>query len=107
MDINAYGWSMSEDSPFENDFLFPRIQKHETLQEEIHALDRFRMKMSEEDQSAFDNLIQRSMAHASISYLSPRQSPFEHLLLTMMIELRKETVILKDEVKWKLGGIDR
>jgi hypothetical protein len=93
---------MSDENPFENDFLFPRVQKHNALQEQIRALDRFRNEMNDEDKEAFDNLLQMTDTHSSISYLAPRQSPFEQLLLTMMIEIHKETEKLKDEVHWKL-----
>ena len=93
---------MSDENPFENDFIFPRVQKQNAFQEQIRALDQFRAVMSEEDKRAFDDLLQRSEKHSSISYLAPRQSPFEHLLLTMMIELHKETEKIKDEFRWKL-----
>jgi len=93
---------MSEQSPFENDFLFPRIQKQNALQEQIRALDSFRKLMSEEDQSVFDDLLKQVERHSSISYLAPRQSPYEHLLLTMMLEIHKETANLKDKVRCRL-----
>jgi hypothetical protein len=93
---------MSDENPFENDFLFPRVQKHDALQEQIRALDRFRSEMSDEDREAFNDLLQRTDTHSSISYLAPRQSPFEQFLLTMMIEIHKETKKLKDKVRWKL-----
>ena len=93
---------MSDENPFENDFLFPRVQKQNVLQEQIRALDQFRNVMSDEDREAFDDLLQRTYAHFLISYLAPRQTPFEHLLLTMMIEIHKETEKIKDEVEWKL-----
>jgi hypothetical protein len=46
--------------------------------------------MSGEDQSAFDGLLQQVEKHSSISYLAPRQSPFDQLLLTIMIEIQKK-----------------
>jgi hypothetical protein len=95
---------MSDENPFENDFLFPRVQKQNALQEQIGALDRLRMEMSKEDQKALDDLLQSTEKHSSISYLAPRQSPIEQLLLTMMIEIHKETKKLKDEVRWKLNA---
>jgi hypothetical protein len=58
--------------------------------------------MSEEDQRAFDNILQRADKHSSISYLAPKQTSFEQLLLTMMVEIHKETENLKGEVAWKL-----
>ena len=93
---------MSDDNPFENDFLFPRVQKQNALQEEIRALDLFRLVMTEDDQRVLDDLLQQTDKHSSISYLAPRQTPFEHLLLTMMIEIHKETEKLRDKVEWKL-----
>ena len=93
---------MSDENPFEDDFLFPRVQKQNALQEQIRALDRFRVVMSEEDRGVFDDLILQADKHSSISYLAPRQTPFEHLLLTKMIEIHKETEKLKDEVLRKL-----
>jgi hypothetical protein len=89
---------MSNENPFENDFLFPRVQKQDVFQEQIRALDQFRAVMSDDDREAFDNLIQRSDKHSSIYYLAPRQSLFEHLLLTVMIEVHKETGKLKDKI---------
>ena len=68
---------MSDDNPFENDFLFPRVQKQNVLKEQLRALDRFRMVMSEEERGAFDDIVQRAVKHALISYLAPRQTPFE------------------------------
>jgi hypothetical protein len=93
---------ISDEKPFENDFLFPRVQKHNALQELIRALDRFRNVMSDEDREAFDDLLRRTDTHSSISYLALRQTPFEHLLLTMMIEIHKETEKIKGTVRWKL-----
>ena len=93
---------MSDENPFENDFLFPRVQKQNALQNQIRVLDQFRKVMSEEDQRVFDDLLQRSEKHTSISYLAPRQSSFEQLLLTIMIEVHKETEKLKDEIQRKL-----
>jgi hypothetical protein len=98
----GYCCGMTDENPFEKDFLFTRVQKHNALQEQIRALDRFRNVMGDEDREAFDDLLQRADTHSSISYLAPRQTPFEHLLLTMMIEIHKETEKIKDEVKWKL-----
>ena len=95
---------MSDENPFENDFLFPRVQIHNALQEQIRALDRFRNEMGDEDREAFDDLLQQADKHSSISYLAPGQTPFEHLLLTMMIEIHKETEKLKDEIKWRSKG---
>jgi hypothetical protein len=100
--VVIYCCVMSEEDPFESDFLFPRVQKHNALHEQIRALDRFRNEMSDEDREAFDELLQRTDTYSSISYLAPRQTSFEHLLLTMMIEIHKETEKLKDEVHWKL-----
>jgi hypothetical protein len=102
MATKGYCCAMSDENPFENDFLFPRIQKQDAFQEQIRALDRFTAAMSDEDQEVLDDLIQRTEKHSSISYLAPRQSSFEKLLLTMMIGIHKETGKLKDEVHWKL-----
>ena len=92
---------MPDENPFENDFLFPRIQKQNSIKDQIRALDRFRAAMSEEDKRSYDGLLQQVEKHSSISYLAPRQSPFEQLLLTMMIEVHKETERLKNEIRWK------
>jgi len=100
LEITSYCYGMSDENPFENDFLFPRVQKQNALQEHIRALDKFRNEMSDEDREAFDDLLQKTDTHSSISYLAPRQTPFEHLLLTMMIEIHKETEKIKDEVEW-------
>lgn len=102
MASSSYCYGMSNGNPFENDFLFPRVQKQNALQEQIRALDRFRMMMNEEDQRAFDDLLRQAEKHSSISYLAPGQTPFEQLLLTMMLELHKVTEKLKDEVQCKL-----
>ena len=102
VEIIGYCCAMSDVNPFENDFLFSRVQKQSALQEQIRALDKLRAGMSKEDQKALDDLLQSTEKHSSISYLAPRQSPFEQLLLTMMIEIHKETEKLKDEVHWKL-----
>lgn len=98
----GYCCAMSDENPFENDFLFPRVQKHNDFKDQIQALDQFRNVMSDEDREAFDDLLQRTDTHSSISYLAPRQTSFEYLLLTMMIEIHKETEKIKDEFEWKL-----
>ena len=102
MALIRYRCAMSDQNPFENDFLFPRVQKQNDLQEQIRALDQFRIMMNDEDQEAFNGFIHQTEKHSSISILAPRQSPFEHLLLTMMIEIHKETERIKDEIEWKL-----
>lgn len=76
--------------------------KKNVLQEQIRALDRFRNEMSDKDREAFDDFLHRTDTYSSISYLSPRQSPFEQPLQTIMIEIHKKTEKLKDEVRWKL-----
>jgi hypothetical protein len=75
--------------------------KHDALKNEIRSLERFRQEMSEADQEVFSNLIQLASNHASISYLAPRQSPFEQLALTMLLEIHKETQKIADDLKWK------
>ena len=78
------------------------FQESKNIMHSRNRFDRFRNEMTNEDRVAFDDLLQKTDRHSSISYLATRQYPFEQLLLTMMIEVHKEAEKLKDEVRWKL-----
>ena len=68
------------------------------VQQEIDSWSRYRRALRREDQQALDVLFAAARHHASaVAYLA-RETPFEVMLLSMLIEQQKHVVMLQQKV---------
>jgi hypothetical protein len=68
------------------------------VQEEIDSWSRYRRALRGEDQQAFDALFAAARHHAPAGAYLARETPFEVMLLSMLIEQQKHVVILQQKV---------
>jgi hypothetical protein len=68
------------------------------VQEEIDSWSRYRRALRREDQQAFDALFAAARHHAPAGAYLARETPFEVMLLSMLIEQQKHVVILQQKV---------
>ncbi len=101
---------MNDENPLSRYFLVPSIQKGDAVRDLIHSLRTFRERLQEEARGALDDLLGRAESHLGKAYLSPGCEPIEFLLLTMLIEQRKELLRIGHEIdgvednpSWKKG----
>ncbi len=80
-------------------FIYPQTQSHDELNHEIASLARFRRALRKEDQEVLDDLLVRSQIHSSLASTTERLTPFEFLLLSMLLEQRKEVRRLQSQLE--------
>jgi hypothetical protein len=68
------------------------------VQQEIDSWSRYRRALRREDQQAFDALFAAARHHAPAGAYLARETPFEVMLLSMLIEQQKHVVILQQKV---------
>jgi hypothetical protein len=68
------------------------------VQEEIDSWSRYRRALRREDQQAFDALFAAARHHAPAGAYLARETPFEVMLLSMLIEQQKHVVSLQQKV---------
>lgn len=68
------------------------------VQQEIDSWSRYRRALRHEDQQALDVLFAAARHHASAGAYLARETPFEVMLLSMLIEQQKHVVILQQKV---------
>ena len=68
------------------------------VQQEIDSWSRYRRALRREDQQALDGLFAAARHHASAGAYLARETPFEVMLLSMLIEQQKHMVILQQKV---------
>jgi hypothetical protein len=68
------------------------------VQQEIDSWSRYRRALRREDQQAFDALFVAARHHAPAGAYLARETPFEVMLLSMLIEQQKHVVILQQKV---------
>ena len=68
------------------------------VQQEIDSWSRYRRALRREDQQALDVLFAAARHHASAGGYLARETPFEVMLLSMLIEQQKHVVILQQKV---------
>jgi hypothetical protein len=68
------------------------------VQEEIDLWSRYRRALRREDQQALDVLFAAARHHASAGVYLARETPFEVMLLSMLIEQQKHVVTLQQKV---------
>ena len=68
------------------------------VQQEIDSWSRYRRALRCEDQQALDVLFAAARQHASAGTYLARETPFEVMLLSMLIEQQKQVVTLQQKV---------
>jgi len=68
------------------------------VQQEIDSWSRYRRALRREDQQALDVLFAVARHHASAGAYLARETPFEVMLLSMLIEQQKQVGILQQKV---------
>ncbi len=86
---------MSDENPLDRFFIYPRISKHDDVKQEILQLEEFKAELQLESRAAFIDLVQKAEKFHGLAALNPRLTPLEHLLLSMLIEHKKELTRLE------------
>ncbi len=73
-------------------FIYPHVQKHDEIQAVIASMEAFRQSLDEANQDLVGALISYAEAHSPQSHLLPHLTPFEFVLLAMLIEQQRELV---------------
>ena len=68
------------------------------IHQEFDAWRRYRRALRQEDQQAFDALFAAARHHAPASAYLARDTPFEVMLLSMLIEQHKHIMALQQKV---------
>ena len=71
-------------------FIYPQVQKKDEIQAMIASMETFRQSLGETDRDLVGILISYVEAHSSRSHLLPHLTPFEFVLLAMLIEQQRE-----------------
>ena len=71
-------------------FIYPQVQKKDEIQAVITSLETFRQSLGETDRDLVGILISYVEAHSSRSHLLPHLTPFEFVLLAILIEQQRE-----------------
>lgn len=79
-------------------FIYPQAQRLDEIKQEIASLARFRHALHKDAQEALDGLLDRSQTHFPLASAAERLSPFEFLLLSMLIEQSKLIRRLADQL---------
>lgn len=68
------------------------------VQQEIDSWRRYRRALRREDQEAFDALFAAARHHAPAGAYLARETPFEVMLFSMLIEQHKQVLMLQQKV---------
>ena len=71
-------------------FIYPQVQKKDEIQTVIASMETFRQSLGEADRDLVGILISYVEEHSSRSHLLPHLTPFEFVLLAMLIEQQRE-----------------
>ena len=71
-------------------FIYPQVQKKDEIQAVIASMETFRQSLGETDRDLVGNLISFVEEHSSRSHLLPHLTPFEFVLLAILIEQQRE-----------------
>ena len=71
------------------------------LEHEIQEWKKFRRALRIEDQQFLDRLFEKAMLHVEAGVLASRPSPFETILISILLEHEKALVELKSKLKTK------
>ena len=73
-------------------FIYPQVQKHDEIHRVIANMKAFRQSLGEIDRDLIGILISYAEAHSSQSHLLPHLTPFEFVLLAILIEQQRELI---------------
>jgi hypothetical protein len=71
-------------------FIYPQVQKKDEIQTVIASMETFRQSLGETDRDLVGILISYVEVHSSRSHLLPHLTPFEFVLLAILIEQQRE-----------------
>ncbi len=71
-------------------FIYPQVQKHDEIQTVIASMEAFSQSLGEIDRDLIGILISYAEVHSSQSHLLPHLTPFEFVLLAILIEQQRE-----------------
>jgi hypothetical protein len=71
----------------------------QALEQEIREWKNFRSALRIEDQQFLDRLFEKAMLHVEAGVLASRPSPFETILISILLEHEKALVELKSKIK--------
>jgi len=71
-------------------FIYPQVQKKDEIQTVIASMEAFRQSLCETDRDLVGILISYAETHSLRSHFLPHFSPFEFVLLAMLIEQQRE-----------------
>ena len=71
----------------------------QALEQEIREWKNFRSALRKEDQEFLDRLFEKAMLHVEAGVLASRPSPFETILISILLEHEKALVELKSKIK--------
>lgn len=77
-------------------FIYPQVQKKDEIQTMIASMETFRQSLGETDRDLVGILISYVEEHSSRSHLLPHLTPFEFVLLAMLIEQQRELASQKN-----------
>ena len=69
------------------------------LGQEIKEWQEFRSALRIEDQQSLDRLFEKAMLHVEAGVLASRPSPFETILISILLEHEKALAELKSKIK--------
>ena len=78
-------------------FIYPQVQKKDEIQAMIASMETFRQSLGETDRDLVGILISYVEEHSSRSHLLPHLTPFEFVLLAMLIEQQRELTSQKNK----------
>ena len=72
---------------------------NQVLEKEIQEWKNFRSAPPKEDQQFLDRLFEKAMLHVEAGVLASRPSPFETILISILLEHEKALAELKSQLK--------
>jgi hypothetical protein len=71
----------------------------QVLEEEIQGWQKFRRTLRKEDQQVFDRLFEKARLHVEAGNKASRPWPFEIILISILVEQKKELVELRLKIE--------
>ncbi len=69
------------------------------LEQEIQEWRKFRRALRKEDQEVFDHLFEKARLHVEAGANFSRSSPFDAILISMLLEQEKELEALRSRIR--------
>ena len=71
----------------------------QVLEQEVQEWKKFRRALRKEDQQFLDRLFEKAMLHVEAGVLASRPSPFETILISILLEHEKALAELRSKLK--------